>query len=263
MVQPMADPDSKFEPDTFLVSGVVPSPNHGERRGGREPDMIVLHYTGMVGADTALERLSAAESEVSAHYFVFEDGRIVQCVPEMRRAWHAGAAAWGDDSDVNSCSIGIEIANPGHEYGYPDFPLRQTAAVIALCRSIIKRHKVPIDRVVAHSDVAPSRKRDPGEKFPWRLLFESGVALWVEPAPVTTESRLVVGESGDAVVTLQTALRRCGYGIEITGEYDTATRDVVTAFQRRFRPARIDGIADTSTMDTLSHLLSVRAGYRV
>jgi N-acetylmuramoyl-L-alanine amidase len=253
---------SQFEADTFLVSQVVPSPNHGARADGRKPDMVVLHYTGMPSAEAALRRLCAADSEVSCHYFVFEDGRIVQSVPEARRAWHAGAGSWSGDTDINSCSIGIEIANPGHDFGYPDYPMRQVAALITLLRSITKRHKVPVDRVLGHSDVAPARKKDPGEKFPWRLLFESDVALWVEPTPISDGPRLVLGQTGESVATLQAALRKFGYGAPLSGEFDETTRDVVVAFQRRFRPARIDGVADASTMDTLSHLLSVVAGFR-
>src|SRR5215475_4061097 len=130
--------------------------------------MLLLHYTGMPDAQIALQRLCQQDSEVSAHYVVFEDGRIVQCVPEARRAWHAGESSWAGETDINSCSIGIEIVNPGHEFGYPDFPLRQTAAVISLCKSIIvRRGPISGELILAHSDVAPARKQDPGEKFPW------------------------------------------------------------------------------------------------
>ena len=173
-----------FTPDSSVVAEVVPSPNHGERNGDRRPDMIVLHYTGMQDAQSALELLRARGSNVSAHYFVFEDSRIVQMVPESRRAWHAGKSEWAGETDINSCSIGIEIANPGHDHGYPEFPRRQIAAVTALCRSIFTRHRIPADRVVAHSDIAPSRKKDPGEKFPWKSLHDSGIGLWIKPVPV-------------------------------------------------------------------------------
>ncbi|MEJ2436017.1 MAG: N-acetylmuramoyl-L-alanine amidase, partial [Pseudolabrys sp.] len=147
---------SSFQPDSFVVAEVKPSPNHDERKLARKPDMILLHYTGMQTGEAALERLCSAESRVSAHYVVFEDGRIVQCVSEERRAWHAGVSFWAGEIDINSCSIGIEIVNPGHEFGYRDFPLRQTAAVISLCKSILtRRGPIPADRVLAHSDVAP------------------------------------------------------------------------------------------------------------
>jgi N-acetylmuramoyl-L-alanine amidase len=252
-----------FDPDSCVVAEVAPSPNHGERRDGGRPDMIVLHYTGMQDAEAALELLRARGSEVSAHYFVFEDGRIVQMVQESRRAWHAGKSSWSGETDVNSCSIGIEIANPGHDHGYPDFPKRQIAAVTALCRSIQTRNTIPPARVLAHSDVAPSRKQDPGEKFPWRTLYDSGVGHWVKPAPIMNFGQSQSpGDRGDAVAALQKALAEYGYGVETSGEYDSLTYDAVTAFQRHFRPERIDGIADPSTRSTLQELLASRGRAR-
>ncbi len=251
---------SAFPPDSFIVADVVPSPNHDERKQGRLPDMILLHYTGMPTGEAALARLCASDSKVSSHYVVFEDGRIVQCVPERLRAWHAGVSSWAGETDINSCSIGIEIVNPGHEFGYRDFPLRQIAAVISLCRSILtRRGPISSDRILAHSDVAPARKQDPGEKFPWDLLSKSGIGHWVRPAPLNLDGpTLKPGDNGDAVTRLQRALRGYGYGIEETGSYDDATRDVVTAFQRHFRPARVDGVADASTLLTLRALLETR-----
>src|SRR5580692_8973910 len=198
-----------FAPDSCVVAEVVPSPNQGERRDGRRPDMIVLHYTGMEDAEAALELLKARGSEVSAHYFVFEDGRIIQMVQESRRAWHAGKSSWAGETDINSCSIGVEIANPGHDHSYPDFPKRQIAAVTALCRSIQTRNTIPPSRVLAHSDVAPSRKADPGEKFPWQTLWDSGVGHWALPAPVSEGGpMLALGDSGEAVSSIQEALRQ-------------------------------------------------------
>ncbi len=251
---------SVFPPDSFIVTDVAPSPNVEERKAGRAPDMILLHYTGMQTGAEALARLCAADSKVSAHYVVFEDGRIVQCVPEEKRAWHAGVSSWAGEDDINSCSIGIEIVNPGHEFGYPDYPLRQIAAVISLCRSIVtRRGPISPDRVLAHSDVAPARKQDPGEKFPWDQLNESGIGHWVRPAPINLEGpSLKPGEQGDVVLRLQRALRGYGYGIDETGVYDEATRLVLVAFQRHFRPARVDGIADASTLLTLRALLETR-----
>jgi N-acetylmuramoyl-L-alanine amidase len=247
-----------FQPDSFIVAEVMPSPNHDERKHAL--DMILLHYTGMQTGEAALERLCAAESKVSAHYVVFEDGRIVQCVPEERRAWHAGVSSWAGETDINSCSIGIEIVNPGHEFGYRDFPLRQIAAVISLCKSIItRRGPISADRILAHSDVAPTRKQDPGEKFPWALLSESGIGHWVRPAPPTLDGRaLKPGDTGEMVTRLQHALHTYGYGVEETGRYDELTRDVVIAFQRHFRQARVDGVADTSTQLTLRALIETR-----
>jgi N-acetylmuramoyl-L-alanine amidase len=250
---------SVFAPDSCVVAEVDPSPNHGERKDGRRPDMIVLHYTGMRHADSALELLKAPGSDVSTHYFVFEDGRIIQLVQENRRAWHAGKSFWAGETDINSCSIGIEIVNPGHDHGYPPFPKRQIAAVTTLCRSILTRHTISPTRVLAHSDIAPARKQDPGEKFPWRTLFDSGVGHWVKPAPILDFGQtLRPGDRSNAVATMQKLLGEYGYGLGVNSEYDTATRDVVAAFQRHFRPERIDGIFDASTRSTLQELLANR-----
>src|ERR1700748_2174709 len=242
-------------PDPSFASDVIPSTNHCERNKGRLPDMILLHYTGMPDVEGAIARLCTAGTEVSAHYIVLEDGRIVQCVPEAKRAWHAGVSSWAGEEDINSCSIGVEIINRGHDWGYPDYPLRQIAAVIALCRGIMLRRKVPAHRVLAHSDVAPARKKDPGEKFPWHSLANSGVGHWVQPAPIVRGESLKLGSVSGDVENLQHALARYGYGVPVTGKYDTATTEVVTAFQRHFRPANVDGIADHSTVSTLHALL--------
>ncbi|HEU0082223.1 MAG TPA: N-acetylmuramoyl-L-alanine amidase [Bradyrhizobium sp.] len=245
-----------FTPDSSVVSDVVPSPNYGDRAQGRAPDMIVLHYTGMPDAEGALARLCTVGTDVSAHYVVLEDGRIVQCVPEGKRAWHAGVSSWAGEQDINSCSIGVEIVNRGHDWGYPDYPRRQIAAVTALCRGIMLRRNIVPQRVLGHSDIAPARKQDPGEKFPWHSLANSGVGHWVLPAPVVPGDALKSGASGDDVRALQEALKRYGYGIEPTGKYDPPTIEVVTAFQRHFRPAKVDGAADRSTLATLQALLA-------
>jgi N-acetylmuramoyl-L-alanine amidase len=251
---------SALRPDSCVVAEVRESPNHGERRRDSKPDMLLLHYTGMRDTDAALAKLCTPGSEVSAHYVVMEDGYVIQCVSEARRAWHAGAAVWEGDCDVNSCSIGIEIANPGHDHGYPDFPKRQIAAVIALCRGIFTRHRIPAWRVLGHSDVAPTRKQDPGEKFPWRLLSESGIGLWVPPAPIVEGgSGFVLGESGPAIREMQDLLGKYGYDVASSGSFDVTTRDAIAAFQRHFRPARVDGVADGSTIATLRALVAARA----
>ena len=251
---------SALRPDSCVVAEVRESPNHGERRGDPKLDMILLHYTGMANAEDAIAKLCTRGTDVSAHYGVMEDGYVIQCVAEARRAWHAGAAMWNGESDINSRSIGIEIANPGHDRGYPDFPRRQIAAVTALCRSIFIRHRIPAWRVLGHSDVAPARKQDPGEKFPWRLLSESGIGLWVNPTPITEGGAVfVLGESDPAIREMQELLGRYGYDIAVSGSYDPATRDVIAAFQRHFRPARVDGVADASTITTLRALLAARA----
>jgi N-acetylmuramoyl-L-alanine amidase len=245
-----------FTPDSSIASDVIPSANYGDRNKGRLPDMIVLHYTGMPDVEGAIAQLCTSGTDVSAHYVVLEDGRIVQCVPEAKRAWHAGVASWAGEEDINSCSIGVEIVNRGHDWGYPEFPLRQIAAVIALCRGIMLRRKVPSHRVLAHSDVAPARKKDPGEKFPWHSLANSGVGHWVQPAPIVRGETLKLGTISDDVADLQTALARYGYGVPANGKYDATTMEVVTAFQRHFRPARVDGVADHSTLTTLQSLLA-------
>src|SRR5919108_1560835 len=142
----MPRPATELRPDSSVVAEVRPSPNHNDRREGARPNMIVLHYTGMRDDEAAIRRLCDPAAEVSAHYVVLPDGCIIQLVPETRRAWHAGVSSWAGETDINSCSIGIEIANPGHDFGYPDFPKRQIAAVTALCRSICTRHHVTPDR---------------------------------------------------------------------------------------------------------------------
>ncbi len=231
------------------------SPNWGERRGTASPDIILLHYTGMESGAHAEDRLCDAGSEVSCHYLVHEDGAVAQMVAEANRAWHAGASSWTGSGDLNSRSIGIEIVNRGHGLGYPDFPPRQIEAVIALCRSIMARHAIPAHRVLAHSDVAPGRKLDPGEKFPWARLAEAGAAFHV-PAVDGEEPELQAGDQGRAVVALQEDLARIGYGIEANGVFDDRTVAVVAAFQRRFRQALVSGEADRGTLLTIQRVLA-------
>jgi N-acetylmuramoyl-L-alanine amidase len=250
-------PMQQFPPD-FAAAEVMPSPNFGDRRGATAPDLLILHYTGTKTADEALAWLREPKSEVSSHYLVFEDGRVVQLVAEARRAWHAGVSSWEGATDVNSRSIGIEIANPGHEFGYPDFSAKQVRAVIVLCQDIVVRHRLRADHVLAHSDVAPGRKQDPGEKFPWRQLHKAGVGHWVTPSRGGKGAALKLGDGGADVLALQEELAAYGYGISPSGEFDQATANVIAAFQRHFRPARVDGIADTSTRITLQKLLVTR-----
>ena len=243
-------------PDSALVGAFLPSPNHGERRGYARPDSVIMHYTGMATGQGALDWLRDPKSELSSHYVVAEYGEIVQLVAEDRRAWHAGVGVWKGERDLNSASIGIEIVNPGHERGLPPFPEAQIAATIALCRDIGSRRAIRPERILAHSDIAPSRKRDPGERFPWDVLARAGVGHWVEPAPIGGAAAFGRGQEGPHVRALQALLALYGYGVELTGVYDRATEIVVTAFQRHFRPERVDGQPDESTIATLRALVA-------
>lgn len=239
-----------------LAHRFVLSPNIEPRRGNARPDMIILHYTGMESASAACAWLCDAGSKVSCHYLVGEDGEITQTVGEEMRAWHAGIAVWEGDAGINSRSIGIELHNPGHVLGYRDFPHPQMEAVIALCRDILSRHDVEPRHVLAHSDVAPLRKIDPGERFDWQRLHAAGVGHWVAPSRLRDGPALQAGDAGDMVAALQVKLAHYGYGIEVTGNYDSPAKAVIQAFQRHFRPARVDGIADPSTVETLDRLIA-------
>lgn len=244
-----------FLPNSLLVGDVRESPNHGDRKSGRI-DAVILHYTGMPSAEAALQRLCDPASQVSAHYVVLEDGKIAQLVPEFRRAWHAGQSYWAGDRDMNSASIGIEIVNPGHEAGVPIFPAIQIEAVIALCKDIIARHQIPRQRILAHSDVAPDRKIDPGETFPWAQLYAAGAGHYVEPHPIVDGPRYARGMHGVEIEKLQSLLAMYGYGLTVSNLYGPKTENVVRAFQRHFRPALVDGVADVSTFETLKALLA-------
>lgn len=247
-----AQPVPIAQADTPLAAALHPSLNYGPRKGGVRPSILLLHYTGVASAETAIAWLADPRSEVSCHYVIDEAGGITQMVAEAERAWHAGAGTWDGETDINSHSIGIEIQNVGHVAGYPDFPAAQIAAVIALSKDIVARHRIRPERVLAHSDVAPQRKIDPGEKFPWHLLAEHGVGHWLPPAPLVPDDEgLAPGSEDVRVAQLQANLQAYGYGIETSGVLDTATEFVVKAFQRHFRPARVDGRIDASTTATL------------
>jgi len=214
-----------------------PSPNH-DSRNGAPVDILVLHYTGMKTAEEALARLCDPAAKVSAHYTVDRGGTVYAHVPESARAWHAGVSYWAGERNVNARSIGIEIVNPGHEFGYIPFADAQIAALIDLAHGIIKRHPITPKRIVGHSDVAPARKTDPGELFPWQRLAEEGIGVWPKATKTT----------GDFAANL----KRYGYGMP--PDADVAQKDVITAFQRHFRPAKIDGVADEETQGLASTL---------
>ncbi len=243
-----------FAPD-YPAARVVASPNHGAR--ARPVSLLILHYTGLQTTQAALDALTSPAAEVSAHYLVDQEGDVLQLVPEARRAWHAGRSYWRGETDVNSASIGIEICHPGHLDPHP-YGDAQITAVIALAQDICARCGVGAEGVLAHSDVAISRKIDPGEFFPWETLAQQGVGRWVEPAPVRGDAGLGQGDGGAEVRQLQSKLARYGYEIEIDGRFGERTAYAVTAFQRHFRPQRVDGRADLSTIATLDALLAPR-----
>ncbi len=228
----------------------LPSPNHDARPAG--VDMLVLHYTGMRSGRDAIDRLRDPAARVSAHYVVEEDGTLFRLVPEERRAWHAGISFWQGRRGLNDVSVGIEIVNPGHEWGYRRFPAEQMRTVVTLSLQIIARHGIPADRVVAHSDIAPDRKQDPGELFDWPALARAGIGLWPD-----TQMDPVPGAPAP-VDAIQAGLAAFGYDCPHTGQLDTATQVVLTAFQRRFRPARIDGQPDAECLARLGRLLAMR-----
>lgn len=251
---------SGFDPD-FAPALVRPSPNFGDRRDRTgetfgQPDMLILHYTGMASGRAALDWLCNAESGVSSHYFVDQNGLVTQMVAESKRAWHAGKSFWKGETDINSASVGIEIENPGHEGGCPAYSVVQMRSVIRLCRDILARNEIPAERVLAHSDVAPGRKRDPGEWFDWKLLFDEGIGHWVEPTEIAGGRFFQEADGGAPVEALQTMLSLYGYNTETDGIYGIKTKNAIAAFQRHFRPARVDGVADVSTITTLHRLLS-------
>jgi N-acetylmuramoyl-L-alanine amidase len=240
-----------------LVHALHPSPNIEPRRGKTRADMLILHYTGMMSAPRAIAWLANPASKVSAHYVVDEAGHITQMVSEADRAWHAGVACWAGETDINSASIGIEIQNPGHDLGYPDFSAPQMAAVTALSQDIVARNGIAPRRVLAHSDVSPGRKIDPGEKFDWRGLHANGVGHWVEPAPLDDgDDGLASGEGGPAVARATELLARYGYGITPSSSLDVSGCKVVRSFQLHFRPARADGRIDRSSLTTLEALVA-------
>ena len=217
----------------------TPSPNQDDRPAGEPVDMLILHYTGMQTGQAALDRLRDPDAQVSSHYVIGEDGTVFRLVPETRRAFHAGISFWRGNSALNGRSIGIEIVNPGHEWGYRPFPAAQMDAVRALCRGILSRHPIPPRNVVGHSDVAPDRKDDPGELFDWKGLAADGIGLWPDAMPGADAT----AESGQ----LRRSLIAIGYQVAVEGGHDAALATVLRAFQRHWRPDAVTGEADAET----------------
>ncbi|WP_456315991.1 N-acetylmuramoyl-L-alanine amidase [Plastoroseomonas hellenica] len=225
----------------------TPSPNHDARPDDAAPAQIILHYTGMRSGAEAIARLRDPASRVSSHYVVEEDGGIFRLVPEARRAWHAGASFWRGETMLNARSIGIEIVNPGHEWGYRPFPEPQIAAVADLCRDIIARHRIAARDILGHSDVAPTRKQDPGEFFPWAAMAAQGIGLWPDRVP------------GIDAAPVPDGLAQAAALLDAIG-YDIATVEAaLTAFQLRFRPERVNGAPDTGTLLRLGAVATLYA----
>ncbi len=230
----------------------LPSPNHAARPDGVPIDTLVLHYTGMKSAREAIERLRDPKAKVSSHYAVDEDGTVWRLVAENRRAAHAGVSFWRGHSGLNDRSIGIEIVNPGHEHGYRDFPVLQLVAVCDLCLSLLSRHPIDARNVVAHSDIAPDRKEDPGEKFDWQGLAREGVGLWPQGVPDLGTGGAV--RDAASLRDVRAALGDIGYRVAAEGALDPALSTVLRAFQRHWRPEAVTGQADAGT---LARLLAV------
>jgi N-acetylmuramoyl-L-alanine amidase len=238
------------------------SPNHDARADGTQVDMLVLHYTGMQTGEAALARMCDPAAKVSAHYMIEEDGRIFRLVAEERRAWHAGVAYWRGQRDVNARSIGIELVNPGHEFGYRDFPPAQMDALVELAYGILARHPIAKRNVVGHSDVAPARKTDPGERFAWDRLARAGIGLWPQGVHAHAGRTYGPDDVGGAIAAAQNQLEAYGYELSVTGVLDEETALVLSAFQRHFRPARVDGLLDGETIGLIEAVLAAAEGER-
>ncbi|MGD9650101.1 MAG: N-acetylmuramoyl-L-alanine amidase [Dongiaceae bacterium] len=215
-----------------------PSPNYNQRANNRQPSLIIIHYTGMPSGKDALERLCDPASQVSAHYLIEEDGRIFQLVDDMMRAWHAGVSCWQGERDINSASIGIEIVNPGHEWGYREFPKKQLQALENLLQELQQRWHIKGENILGHSDVAFARKTDPGELFPWEDLAKKGFGLW--PREKITPQDL-------SPLQAQELLKKIGYDAPLHGEMDALMKTLIANFQRHFRPSQITGELDSKT----------------
>ena len=233
----------------------LPSPNHDTRPVGVPIDILILHYTGMKTAQEAIDRLRDRSAAVSAHYVVDEDGFVLRLVPEDRRAWHAGTSFWRGHHSLNDRSVGIEIVNPGHEWGYRDFPVLQVAAVCDLCLSILSRHPIEARNVIGHSDAAPARKEDPGERFDWEQMARNGVGLFPRDVPdLGTGNPL---RDAVALRPVRAGLAEIGYDVAPEGALDPALSAVLRAFQRHWRPETVNGQADSGTVTRLGAVVQL------
>jgi N-acetylmuramoyl-L-alanine amidase len=240
-----------------------PSPNFNDRPGGILPDMVILHYTGMRSALDALERLCDPAAEVSAHYMIDEEGGILELVDPDKRAWHAGVSHWRGRDNLNHYSIGIELVNKGHEFGYQAFPDSQIKALLDLLAYLKARYAIARHQYVGHSDIAPDRKEDPGEKFPWKYLAAEGFGLYSmydgSAQDILFHEHPQIGENADQLLegirALQQKLRAIGYLLDETGLYDAQTKACVTAFQRHWRPQHVTGLYDTGTDIILNDIM--------
>lgn len=229
-----------------------PSPNCDARPPGAPIDTIILHYTGMLTAGMALRRMCDPAAKVSAHYMIERNGTILQLVDDGKRAWHAGQSAWRGRAALNDTSIGVELVNRGHQWCYQEFPPAQIAACIALVQILMQRHGIPAHNILAHSDIAPDRKEDPGEKFPWRELARHGIGLWRDfksllDAPIATPT----GEPPADHATVRVLLRQIGYECPPGSDYDPALRRRLLAFQRHWYPENLSGLPDPGTLALL------------
>ena len=231
----------------------LPSPNFGPRPPRIAVDTVILHYTGMRSAEEALARLRDPAVAVSAHYLIDEDGTVMRLVPEDMRAWHAGIASWKGETNINDRSIGIELVNPGHEFGYRPFPAAQMEALVALLQGVLARHPIPASRVLGHSDVAPLRKQDPGELFDWPRLARSGIGVFPDRSMGAAPHESV------SVAAAQALLAAIGYATPSSGALDNETAAALTAFQRRYRPERVDGRLDAETAELLRRVAAQSA----
>jgi N-acetylmuramoyl-L-alanine amidase len=235
------------------MNPIPASPNFDSRQG-QAIDTLIFHYTDMLSAEAAIAHLCNEQAKVSAHYVISEAGEVTQLVDESQRAWHAGESHWRGSNNINARSIGIEIANPGHSNGYVPFPQIQMQAVAKLSQEIIARHAIPARNVVGHSDVAFLRKTDPGELFDWRWLAGQGVGIFptdARPMPGPEQKR---GDTGLPVTRLQMALSNWGYGLKLDGDYGHKTEQCVIAFQRHYRPKKLDGVWDNECSGILAAL---------